>query len=49
MLTYRLWLFFSRQRTYVLEMNIARFYHRIKSDEPGVRPHDSLIYAIVRI
>ncbi|GFZ51165.1 hypothetical protein JCM24511_08923 [Saitozyma sp. JCM 24511] len=44
-----LWLFFSRQRTYVLEMNIARFYHRIKSDEPGVRPHDSLIYAIYAV
>ena len=39
--------YFSNQRVFGLEMYVSRFYERMKSSDPRMRPHTSLLNAIV--
>lgn len=46
-LTPRLWLYFSHQRMFCLEMHFATFWERLHNEDPKQRPHDCLLNAIV--
>ncbi|WRT64406.1 uncharacterized protein IL334_001338 [Kwoniella shivajii] len=43
-----LWLYFTNQTASGLEMNIARFYERLASPDPGQKPHPALLNAMVK-
>ncbi|ORY21520.1 hypothetical protein BCR39DRAFT_562620 [Naematelia encephala] len=44
-----LWLYFSRSRSFAVEMHIARFYERLGSGDPVFQPHSSLLNALYLI
>lgn len=49
MLRSRLWLYFTNQCTFGVELYTSRYYTRLASTDPAHRPHPSLLNAIVRI
>lgn len=49
LMAHRLWLYFTNQRSFGLEMHVATFYNDLRSSNLSQRPHPCLLNAMVSL